>query len=106
MGYTPAGVPAGTDTLPVNGSSNGTGAPATSGVAGVTTAKVALPEAPKVGATPFTVSLVNALPTLGLPIALLGAEKLSVVAANVESTTVIVTVVSLQLIGLALSHSL
>ena len=106
MGYTPAGVPAGTDTLPVNGSSKGTGAPTTKGVAGMTRAKVALPERPNVGTTPLTVSLVNALPTLELPVAPFGVVKLSVVAATVDGTTAMVAVASLQLVGLTLSHSL
>ena len=68
MVYVPAGVPAGTATTPVAGFSAGTGPPPID-VAGVLTASVALPVAPTVAGEPLTVSLLRALPAVGLPVA-------------------------------------
>ena len=52
--YAPAGVLGGTDTVPVDGSSAGTGAPTVAGVAGIRTVPVILVS---VTGTPFNLSL-------------------------------------------------
>ena len=78
MLYTPAGVPGATLTCPVVVSNTTPGFDA-----GVVTASVALPVAPKVGMTPFNVSFVNALPALGLPAAVVPPLKLSFPATKV-----------------------
>ena len=107
IGYTPAGVPGGTLTCPVVGSSTGTGAPGVKGVAGVVTANVALPVGPTVGGVmPLTVSLLSTLPALGLPVAPFGTLYGSGVATIGAGSTVTVIVASLQFKGTSFSQSL
>ena len=110
MVYVPAGVPGGTETMPVAGSSAGTGCPAATPAGktiGPLGAKIALPVAPKVGGVmPLTVSLVSTLPALVLPVAPLATVTVSGVAIIGAGSTVTVIVASLQLVGLACSHSL
>jgi hypothetical protein len=101
--YAPAGVPAGTLTLPVNGSKAGTGAPPME-VAGTIGPMVLLPAGPTVAGAPLTVSFVRALPTLGLPVMPLMPVKLSVVATIGAGSTVMLAVVVLQFAGLSFSH--
>ena len=97
----PTGVPAGTDTIPVVGSSTGTLAPAVAGVADVRT--VALMAANVTGA-PFSVSLVKALTTEALPVAPLVAACVSSVATIAAAETGTVTVAVEQLVGFSFSQ--
>ena len=97
----PAGVPAGTDTRPVAGSSIGTFAPAIAGVAGVrTVALIAF----TMMAAPFKLSLVKALTRAALPVAPLVAAGESSVATIGAAVTGTVTVDDAQLVGFSFSQ--
>ena len=103
--YVPAGVPAGTETCPVNGSITGTGFPFI-GVAGVVTVILTW----EIRAwTPFKVSeplplLLNTFPIFGFPVVPLPPERASfwatIAAAETETETVAVS----QLVGLKTSQ--
>jgi hypothetical protein len=67
MVYNPAGVPAGTDTIPVVTFNVGTVAPDETGTAGVITEITTLSTVADPAAPPLNVSFVNTFPTLATP---------------------------------------
>ena len=100
MVYVPAGVPAGTETLPVVGFSVGTGAPPID-VAGVVTVVFTFAGTT---ATPFNMSLASALTTDGLPVAPFTFAGVSLVATIGAALTTIVAVAVEQLSGFRFSQ--
>ena len=97
----PDGVPGGTATSPVAGSSAGTGAPSVAGTAGVVMVAVTLVKS--TGAV-LNVSLVKALTNAGLPVAPFTFGGLSLVATKGAAITLTVSVAVLQLVGFRISH--
>ena len=94
-------MPAGTDTTPVAASSAGTGSPTLRGVAAVVTVPFTLFGTT---ATPFNVSLVNALASVGLPVAPLTLGGASGLAAITAVPTITDTVAVAQLVGFKFSQ--
>ena len=99
----PAGVSAGTATLPVAGSSRGTDAPTEAGVAGVSTVPVML-----AGTTAelLSVSLVKAFVTVGLPVAPLTGAGVSSSATIWAAATGIAISAIAQFVGFSFSQIL
>ena len=93
--------------MPVRGSIAGTlvlPAGAVASGAGGVLVKTVLPAAPKVGVTPFRVSLAITLVAEVPPVAPLGVVMLSTTAAIAAAGTVTVVVSGLQLVGFNFSH--
>ena len=97
----PEGVPAGTETMPVAGSSSGTGAPTETGVAGVITVPLTFEG---VAEAPFSESLVYALTTFVEPVAPFTGNGMSLLARIGAAITSTVIEAILQFAGLSFSQ--